>query len=87
MPANEDLYIEIDGQRRRVVFSAELSDGERTRMGYPKRGTPCACPDCDCTNHADMGTPENPICSCCFADCPDVHGPATTRESAATAHD
>jgi hypothetical protein len=79
MPDTEDLHIELNGKLQRVLFSADLSDYDRARLGHPARGTTCACPDCSCTNEADMGTPEHPICGCCLADCPDVHGTKSTR--------
>lgn len=73
---NEDpVYVEADGERYKVVFSAELNNDERAALGHPAVGTPCACSRCTCSNDADMGTPEHPICGCCLADCPDVHPP------------
>lgn len=67
--------------RRRVLFSAELSDHDRARPDHPARGTACACPDCSCANEADVGTPAHPICGCCLADCPDVHGTIRPTEN------
>lgn len=42
---------------------------------------PCRCPDCECTNNADLvvGASATPICGCCLADCPHVHGPEGRR--------
>ena len=78
----EERFIEIDGVRFEVQFASEMTDEERQQLGMPARGTPCACPDCTCTNESDMGTPEHPRCGCCVADCPDVHGPeAYLRET------
>src|SRR5690349_8972673 len=35
----------------------------------------CACPDCTCRNFGDIITNSGrPMCGCCMADCPDVHG-------------
>ncbi|SLJ23538.1 HicB family protein [Mycobacteroides abscessus subsp. abscessus] len=40
---------------------------------------PCQCPDCECTNNADMLAGDVSICACCFVDCPHVHGPDGRR--------
>lgn len=42
---------------------------------------PCRCPDCECTNTTDIlvGDDDTPMCGCCLADCPDVHGPEGRR--------
>lgn len=42
---------------------------------------PCQCPDCECVNTNDLlvGDDETPICGCCLADCPYVHGPDGRR--------
>lgn len=47
--------------------------------GEPMR--PCRCPDCECTNVTDLlvGGDDTPVCGCCLADCPDVHGPEGRR--------
>lgn len=36
---------------------------------------PCGCPDCTCPNPGDIDLGNGPMCGCCLADCPDVHGP------------
>lgn len=39
-------------------------------------GTACQCPEnCGCGNDADLIDNGIPVCGCCMADCPDVHGP------------
>lgn len=43
-------------------------------MASTERGTLCSCPDCACTNEADIDLGRGPVCGCCAADCPDVHG-------------
>lgn len=42
---------------------------------------PCRCPDCECTNTADLlvGDDGTPMCACCLVDCPHVHGPEGRR--------
>lgn len=42
---------------------------------------PCRCPDCECTNTTDLlvGDGATPMCGCCLADCPHVHGPEGRR--------
>jgi len=36
---------------------------------------PCSCPDCPCTNTADLTYDDGTsLCGCCAADCPDAHG-------------
>jgi len=40
-----------------------------------KAARPCACPDCSCTDEADMGAPDDRIYGCCLADCPYAHSP------------
>lgn len=40
----------------------------------------CRCPDCECTNVTDLLVGDDtPVCGCCLADCPDVHGPEGRR--------
>lgn len=41
----------------------------------------CPCLDCECTNTTDLlvGDNNTPMCGCCLADCPDVHGPDGRR--------
>jgi hypothetical protein len=41
----------------------------------------CECQDCECTNTTDMlvGDGATPMCGCCLADCPHVHGPDGRR--------
>lgn len=34
----------------------------------------CTCPHCTCGNGADIDLGRGPVCGCCAADCPDVHG-------------
>lgn len=43
---------------------------------------PCRCPDCECTNTTDLlvGDGATPMCGCCLADCPQVHGPEGRRQ-------
>lgn len=38
---------------------------------------PCRCEDCTCTNTTNLlvGEHDTPMCGCCLADCPHVHGP------------
>jgi hypothetical protein len=39
-------------------------------------GTACQCPEhCGCGNEAYLLQDGVPVCGCCMADCPDVHGP------------
>lgn len=75
MQNDEEPTIEINGVQFSVSFTSDMTDEDRLRHGMPARGTICACPDCTCSNEADVGTPEDPRCGCCVADCPDVHGP------------
>lgn len=37
-------------------------------------GRKCTCPICTCGNEADLDLGRGPVCGCCAADCPDVHG-------------
>lgn len=73
MEKQDEVQIEFDGVSYTVVFSGDLDDEALTELGLPAAGTRCACDRCECTNEADTGTPEHPICGCCRADCPDVH--------------
>ena len=34
----------------------------------------CGCTRCTCTDPADLTLGGVPLCGCCAADCPDVHG-------------
>lgn len=36
--------------------------------------TTCDCTRCTCTEPADLTLGGVPLCGCCAADCPDVHG-------------
>ncbi len=56
-----------------------LGDVKVLDTGEPP--VPCRCPDCECTNNADLivGDSGTPICACCFVDCPHVHGPGGRR--------
>lgn len=69
----DERTVEIDGERYDIVFSSNLDDAKRAEWGMPARGTKCACERCVCTNEADCGSAEHPICGCCLADCPDAH--------------
>lgn len=42
---------------------------------------PYQCSDCECVNTTNLlvGDGNTPICGCCLADCPDVHGPDGRR--------
>lgn len=50
-----------------------LDDGERP--------VACRCPDCECVNTTDLlvSDDDTPMCGCCLASCPDVHGPDERR--------
>lgn len=69
----DEQTVEIDGERYDIVFSSDLDDAKRAEWGMPALGAKCACERCACTNEADCGSAEHPICGCCLSDCPDVH--------------
>lgn len=39
----------------------------------------CRCERCTCTDPADLTVGGMPLCGCCAADCPDVHGEAANE--------
>lgn len=71
LPRATPLFLSVP--RAKLRFMKVLDDD--TPM------VPCQCPDCECTNTADLivGDHNTPICGCCLADCPHVHGPEGRR--------
>ncbi|MGK0716835.1 hypothetical protein ACR5KS_12390 [Leucobacter sp. W1153] len=42
----------------------------------------CGCDRCTCTDPSDLTLAGVPLCGCCAADCPDVHGAAAEERRA-----
>lgn len=53
-----------------------------TTAATPEQEQSCACDRCTCADLADLTLGEVPLCGCCAADCPDVHGAAAEERRA-----
>lgn len=72
---NQDQHrtVVLGGIEYDIVFASEVDDEQRIELNLPARGTRCSCARCVCENAADAGSLARPMCSCCLADCADVH--------------